>query len=152
MEVGMLKGTALVFLMLATAFPGVAQDDTALPDGAGKAIVQRMCVSCHSLKTVTSNHATKEQWSDTVQQMVSRGAEGTDEEIATVVDYLAKNFPPVEKDKTGAAASPSVSIEKGILPEALSSGSMLTMSQGNLDAMLRRWKQYADQPQAARLL
>jgi mono/diheme cytochrome c family protein len=140
MEVGMLKGTALVFLMLATAYPGVAQDDTALPDGAGKAIVQKMCVSCHSLKTVTSNRATKEQWSDTVQQMVSRGAEGTDEEIATVIDYLAKNFPPVEKDKNGAA-SHSVSIEKGILPDGLSSGSMLTMSQENLEAMLRRWKQ-----------
>jgi mono/diheme cytochrome c family protein len=136
----MLKGTALVFLLLATALPGVAQDDTALPDGAGKAIVQRMCVGCHNLKTVTSNHATKEQWSETVQQMVSRGADGTDEEIATVIDYLAKNFPPVEKDKTGAAASPSVS-----------SSSMLTMSQENLDAMLRRWKQSADQPQAARL-
>jgi len=139
MEVGMLKGTALVFLMLATAFPGVAQDDTALPDGAGKAIVQKMCVGCHSLKTVTSNHGTKEQWSDTVQQMVSRGADGTDEEIATVIDYLAKNFPPVEKDKNGAA-SPSGS-----------SVSMLTMSQENLDAMLRRWKQDVDQPQAARL-
>jgi len=136
----MLKGTALVFFMLATAFPGVAQDDTALPDGAGKAIVQKMCVSCHSLKTVTANRATKEEWSDTVQQMVSRGAEGTDEEIATVIDYLAKNFPPVEKGKTGAAASASAS-----------SGSMLTMSQENLDAMLRHWKQYADQPQAARL-
>jgi mono/diheme cytochrome c family protein len=136
----MLKGTALVFLMLATAFPGVAQDDTALPDGAGKAIVQKMCVGCHSLKTVTSNHATKEQWSETVQQMVSRGADGTDEEIATVIDYLAKNFPPVEKDKPSAAASSS-----------LSSGSMLTMSQENLDAMLRRWKQSADQSQAARL-
>src|SRR3984957_2380493 len=140
MEVGMLKGTALVFLMLATAFPCVAQDDTALPDGAGKAIVQKMCVGCHNLKTVTSNHATKEQWSDTVQQMVSRGADGTDEEIATVIDYLAKNFPPVEKGKPSAAASSS-----------LSSGSMLTMSQENLDAMLHRWKQSADQPQAARL-
>jgi hypothetical protein len=150
MEVGMLKGAALVFLMLATAFPSVAQDDSALPDGAGKAIVQRMCVGCHNLKTVTSNHATKEQWSETVQQMVSRGADGTDEEIATVIDYLAKNFPPVEKDKTGTA-SPSVSIEKGTLPNGLSSGLMLTMSQGNFDAMLRRWKQSADQPQAARL-
>jgi hypothetical protein len=150
MEVGMLKGAALVFLMLATAFPGVAQDDTALPDGAGKAIVQKMCVGCHNLKTVTSNHATKEQWSDTVQQMVSRGADGTDEEIATVIDYLAKNFPPVEKDKNGSA-SHTVSIEKGTLPDALSPGSMLTMSKGNFDAMLRRWRQSADQPQAARL-
>jgi hypothetical protein len=147
----MLRWTVLVLTMLATALPGVAQDDAALPDGAGKPIVQRMCVGCHSLKTVTSNHATKEQWSATVQQMVSRGADGTDEEIETVVDYLAKNFPPVEKDKTGAAASPNLSIEKGIRPDALLSGSMLTMSQENLDAMLRRWKQYADQPQAARL-
>ena len=60
--------------------------------GKGKAIVQRDCAGCHALKVITSKRATKEQWSTLVDQMVSRGADVPDEEIETVVDYLAKNF------------------------------------------------------------
>jgi|SRR5438034_4385064 competence protein ComEA len=63
-----------------------------LPPGKGKAIVQRTCSHCHALKVVTSKRATKDQWSALVDQMVSRGADLSDDEIDIVVDYLAKNF------------------------------------------------------------
>lgn len=65
-----------------------------LPPGKGKAIVAKSCVNCHALKVVTSKRATKEQWSALVDQMVSRGADLTDDEIDIVVSYLAKNFGP----------------------------------------------------------
>jgi hypothetical protein len=147
----MLRCTALVLVMLATAFPVVAQDDaSALPDGAGKPIVQKMCVGCHNLKTVTSQHATKEQWSSIVQQMVSRGAEGTDEEIETVVDYLAKSFPPLDKDKPASADSFGFSFEQGIHSDLSPNVSLLTMSQADLHAMLRHWQQHADRSQSVR--
>jgi competence ComEA-like helix-hairpin-helix protein len=42
---------------------------------------------------VVAQHATKDGWASIVDYMVSRGASGTPEEIATIVDYLAKNFP-----------------------------------------------------------
>jgi mono/diheme cytochrome c family protein len=137
----MFKWMAVVLVVSTTALPAIAQDDVTLPDGAGKPIVQRMCVGCHSLKTVTSKHATKDQWSTIVQQMVSRGADGTDEEIEIVVDYLAKNFPPLPQDKSAQSTSFGVSIEQGIRPDSLPYASMLTMSQAKVDAMLRRWKQ-----------
>jgi len=38
---------------------------------------------------------TREQWGSIVSNMISRGAKGSDEEFAQVVDYLAKNLPPV---------------------------------------------------------
>jgi competence protein ComEA len=63
-----------------------------LPPGKGKVVVQRTCVNCHALKVVTSKRASRKQWSALVDQMVSRGAELEDEDIETVVDYLAKNF------------------------------------------------------------
>jgi competence ComEA-like helix-hairpin-helix protein len=37
---------------------------------------------------------TEERWANTVDVMVARGANGTDEEIDLVVAYLAKNFGP----------------------------------------------------------
>jgi hypothetical protein len=143
----MLKWIAVALTTLATALPLSAQDDATLPDGAGKPIVQRMCTGCHKLKVVTSKRATKDQWSATVQQMVARGADGTDDEIATVVDYLAANFPPAEKEKTdpppATPAPPTVSLLPGV------EDSLLTMPPAQVDAMLERWRRTTAHPQVA---
>lgn len=133
----MLKWSVLLSTVLISAAPLVAQDnDVKLPDGPGKPIVQKMCVGCHSLKVVTSKHATKDQWNSLVQQMVSRGAEGTDEEIETVINYLAKNFPPQKNDKPESAPAPAPQSSLRLLRE-LPSASLLTMSKAEEDAMLR---------------
>jgi polyhydroxyalkanoate synthesis regulator phasin len=72
-----------------------------LPPGDGKAIVERTCVSCHALKVVTAKRASKEQWSTLVDQMISRGADLSDDEAGIVVDYLAKNFGPAKEPDGG---------------------------------------------------
>lgn len=91
-------------ILLTTLLLAVSTGSSALPPGAGKPIVERMCSSCHALKVVTSKRASPQQWGQLVDQMVSRGAEGTDEEIETVVEYLSKNFsldsPPPATDKS----------------------------------------------------
>lgn len=79
-------------VLTAIVYVGLAANVSSLPPGKGKAIVQRDCAGCHALKVVTSKRASKEQWSALVDQMVSRGADVPDEEIETVVEYLAKNF------------------------------------------------------------
>lgn len=137
----MLKWMSFLSVALITAAPAIAQSNNVnLPDGPGKPIVQRMCTGCHSLSTVTSKHATKEQWSNTVQQMVSRGADGTDEEIETVVDYLAKNFPPVKDDKSSTSPAPQSSMVPAHIGQP-SYDSLLTISKADEDAMLRHWHQ-----------
>jgi competence protein ComEA len=107
-------------LLLTTLFFAVSPTSPALPPGEGKPIVERMCGSCHALKVVTSKRASPEQWSQVVDQMVSRGAEGTDEEIETVVDYLSKNFgldsPPPAAEKEPAAAQ-SVNVNQAAAAE-----------------------------------
>jgi competence protein ComEA len=69
-----------------------AQD---LPPGKGKDLVENTCGSCHGLDVVVAQHATKDGWASIVDYMVSRGASGTPAELQTIVDYLAKNFPPL---------------------------------------------------------
>lgn len=68
-----------------------AQDDN-LPDGKGKEALQHMCTNCHGLDQITSNHYPKKYWGSVVDDMVSRGAVGTDDEISQVIGYLARNF------------------------------------------------------------
>jgi cytochrome c5 len=152
LENRMLKWLPLFATVVVAASPTLAQDkDTTLPDGAGKAIVQRMCVDCHSLKVVTAKHATKDQWATIVQQMVSRGADGTDQEVATVVDYLAKNFPPQKDDKPASSPSQS-STEQHTAPKGVSYVSFLTMPQTDVDAMFHHWRQAYDDSQSPRKL
>lgn len=90
-------------LIVTTLFLAVSTSSSALPPGEGKPIVERMCSSCHALKVVTAKRASPEQWAQVVDQMVSRGAEGTDEEVQTIVEYLSKNFgldsPPPAAEK-----------------------------------------------------
>lgn len=70
-------------------FASLAQN---LPDGPGKAELQKICLDCHDLDTVTMENRTKEGWKKTVAKMGERGAEGTDEQFEAVIQYLTKNF------------------------------------------------------------
>ncbi len=92
--------TTLVYLAFAANVPS-------LPPGKGKAIVQRDCAGCHALKVITSKRASREQWSALVDQMVSRGADVPDEEIETVVEYLAKNFGTTKKQPAAKKSTPA---------------------------------------------
>jgi polyhydroxyalkanoate synthesis regulator phasin len=67
-----------------------------LPDGPGKPVVERSCASCHALKVIVSKKATKDEWAKTVNDMVNRGAQLSDDEIDMVIDYLSANFKPDE--------------------------------------------------------
>jgi hypothetical protein len=71
---------------------GVVLFAQTLPDGAGKAVVERACSECHAATIVMGRHMNREQWSTEVRNMVEEGAKLTDAEYAQVVDYLAKNF------------------------------------------------------------
>lgn len=64
-----------------------------LPDGPGKATMQKICSGCHAPEIVLGRRDTKEGWAQVVSSMVDRGANGTDDEFNTIIDYLATNFP-----------------------------------------------------------
>ena len=67
-------------------------DGGPLPDGEGKALVTRMCTTCHGTAVFTKMRLSRTGWGDEVAAMVERGAVGTAPEIRAVVDYLSKNF------------------------------------------------------------
>jgi competence protein ComEA len=63
-----------------------------LPEGKGKAVLIRMCSDCHGLDQVTTSRYPKKQWAYVVDDMVSRGATGSDEDVNSVIGYLSRNF------------------------------------------------------------
>ena len=72
-----------------------------LPDGEGKAIATEFCQDCHKLSNLTASRKTPDDWHDTVQTMMDRGARIPQDKVDTLVAYLAKNFGP----KAGAPSS-----------------------------------------------
>jgi len=79
---------AFILVALSIAIPCTAQTD--LPDGPGKSTVEKLCSSCHGIATVIGLRRTKEGWQASVDDMVARGATGTDEEFDAAVTYLAR--------------------------------------------------------------
>jgi competence protein ComEA len=63
-----------------------------LPEGKGKAVFVTMCSNCHGLEQVTAVKNSKKLWTYVVDDMVSRGAEGSDEDVNSVISYLSRNF------------------------------------------------------------
>jgi mono/diheme cytochrome c family protein len=90
---------AVIFLpLLAWGLSQTLSQAQDLPDGKGKDLLQQICADCHGLDVITSQRASKDGWASIVDSMVSRGANGTKEQLDTIIEYLAKNFGP-EKDK-----------------------------------------------------
>src|SRR5690348_6296366 len=96
-----MRGFLLVStLVLGSAHPILAAEKPKLPDGPGKTATVRLCGSCHAAEIVMSRRESRDGWSGVVEDMIQRGAKGTDDEFGEVVDYLVVHFPkgaPVPK-------------------------------------------------------
>ena len=72
-----------------------AQDN--LPEAKEKETFVKMCSNCHAIERVVKVKFSKKFWASTVDDMVSRGAEGTEEDVEAVINYLSRYFgKPVE--------------------------------------------------------
>lgn len=105
-----LKWRWLLYLSVIVA---TARAQYKLPDGEGRAVVERMCSKCHTLEEVARTRRTEEQWAEVIDAMMSRGAQGTDSEIQQVFQYLVKNL---LKEKL-PAASPKINVNKASAKE-----------------------------------
>jgi putative heme-binding domain-containing protein len=119
---------------LSLAVTGHAQS---LPEGKGKADFQRICSSCHSVSMATTQRMTQAEWMGVVNDMVSRGAQGTQDELNNVVTYLAANYgkdnAPAANVATAPAPAPAPAVIQTPLSEAeIAKGTKLLKANGCL--------------------
>jgi competence protein ComEA len=69
-----------------------AEYQTQLPDAPGKAALEKTCGTCHEIKEVIARRRTGSNWQQVVEDMVARGAEASEEDLAAVVSYLSTQF------------------------------------------------------------
>jgi competence protein ComEA len=86
--------TLAIFLALVAicAFAADEKDAARLPEGEGKALVGKVCIDCHGSGNFRRARLTPDEWSDSVADMVDRGAKASSAEMDTIVAYLSKNF------------------------------------------------------------
>ncbi len=88
---------AICFALACIAPAASDEDAKKLPDGAGRETVAKVCIDCHGSANFRKARLSRDDWSDKVDDMVERGAKGTDDELDAVIEYLAKNFGPDSK-------------------------------------------------------
>jgi cytochrome c5 len=76
----------------AVAATGQAPKTVDLPEGDGKSIATEYCQDCHKLTNLTTARKAPDDWHDTVQTMMDRGARLPQDKVDILVAYLAKNF------------------------------------------------------------
>ncbi len=108
--------TSTSVLLLAGFLPCCAFGQ--LPDGPNRETVQRICSACHPAQIVLGRGMTREQWGAIVSNMISRGAKGSDEEFAEVVDYLTKNLPPAKKEAGTPTAQTKATRPRNLIDQA----------------------------------
>ena len=62
----------------------------------------KLCVRCHPSDKIVEGRRYKTQWDQVLEQMVARGATGTDQEFDVVFDYLVSEFGRVDINKAPA--------------------------------------------------
>lgn len=60
-----------------------------LPPGPDRDTVVRVCGDCHGVDLIEGQRRTRGQWRELVEDMVSRGANASDDDTKAVINYLA---------------------------------------------------------------
>jgi DNA uptake protein ComE-like DNA-binding protein len=85
----------LVVCAAALGLPGPplgaqAPGDDHLAEQEG-ASLKAVCGKCHNLQVVLGARMSYDAWHETVQSMIDRGAQGSDDQLDDVMDYLHRN-------------------------------------------------------------
>src|SRR5258708_35249840 len=87
--------------LLCTALPVLGQE---LPDGKGKEMVAAQCNTCHTFYSRVGAGYTADGWVTVMRMMANHGVKVPPDQVATITEYLTKNFP--EKGKPAGVVMP----------------------------------------------
>ncbi|MBY0506537.1 MAG: helix-hairpin-helix domain-containing protein [Bryobacteraceae bacterium] len=121
----------LLFLLLAA-------DD--LPEGAERETFVKMCSNCHAVARITKVKFSKRFWTTVVDDMVSKGAEGTEEETEAVISYLARHFGKPVNVNTSTAKQ----LQEGLSFAAADAEKIVKYREAN--GPLKSWEDFAKIP------
>lgn len=123
-----MRGTLALLLSLAVAAPSIAAN---LPDGPGKVEAEKLCRGCHDMSQSISLRQDRNGWAATLTRMVGLGVKATDQELQTLVEYLAQHYPAEELPPVNVNTARAIQLE-----------SRLSLKRSEAAAILRHRKEH----------
>jgi competence protein ComEA len=114
--------TSLLVLLFAPA----AWAQASLPEGPGKAELERVCKGCHEPARSVSLRQDRDGWAITMKKMVALGTKAPEKDLELIFEYLVRNFP--------ADAVPPVNVNTAT---AIELESRLSLRRSQAAAVLR---------------
>ena len=65
-----------------------------VPEGPGREILLNVCTQCHDLTRIQRQGRTPEGWLEVLDAMLNEGAPLPEQDLPTILRYLARNFKP----------------------------------------------------------
>jgi cytochrome c5 len=87
--------------------PAKSLSDVALPEGKGKELTKRLCGKCHGTNVFAQQRHNDEKWGSIVDNMVAKGMEASDDDLAEVNEYLATYLGPPKQGVPRSAPNAS---------------------------------------------
>jgi hypothetical protein len=90
------SASAVLSQSTAPNFEPKLEEIETLPEGKGREQAFYNCTACHAFKLVAAQAMTRQNWDDTIQQMIDRHKMNAPslEDLALILDYLEKQYPP----------------------------------------------------------
>jgi len=117
---------AIVWFGMSSALAVSSASAQALPEGAGRETVVKVCGTCHPPERGASVRLTRDGWQDVITRMVGLGLKASDEDLATALEYLSTQF-------KGDAAAP-LNLNKATSQQLESVGGLLRRESAALIA------------------
>lgn len=101
-----LKSFLLIFVIAlpSSAFAQEIDTTSGLIKNTGWELVRGNCGACHSLRLVTSNSGSKDEWLATIRwmQATQKLWQFDQKTEDTILSYLAENYPPLKASRRAA--------------------------------------------------
>src|ERR1700753_340522 len=81
---------AVLFVSLIACRLAFAQEAT---KESGRETVLRVCSTCHSANQALSQRHSREGWQRIIRDMRGRGAQGSEQDFSSILDYLSSELP-----------------------------------------------------------
>jgi competence protein ComEA len=114
-------------------FGSAAWAQVHLPEGPGKAELERVCKGCHDVTKSVSLRQDRDGWAITMKKMVALGTKAPDKDLELIFEYLVKNFP--------AGEVPPVNVNKAT---AIELESRLSLRRSQAAALIRYRNEHGD--------
>ena len=101
-----IAGTVFILLAAISATPALT-----LPEGPGRLETEKLCQGCHDIAQSVSLRQDRNGWAATLTKMVGLGVKATDEELLTLVEYLAKHYPAEELPPVNVNSARAIELE-----------------------------------------